>query len=70
VTASIIPQILAVAEALSLKVVVQGIEREQQADYFAECQQRMHLEILGQGWFFGMPVPAKSLAYLYSEKAE
>ena len=70
VTASIIPQILAVAEALSLRVVVQGIEREQQADYFAECQQRMHLEILGQGWFFGMPVPAKSLAYLYSEKAE
>jgi sensor c-di-GMP phosphodiesterase-like protein len=66
VTASIIPQILAVAEALNLEVVVQGIEREQQADYFAACNQR----ILGQGWFFGMPVPAKSLIYLCSEKAE
>jgi sensor c-di-GMP phosphodiesterase-like protein len=66
VTASIIPQILAVAEALNLQVVVQGIEREQQADYFTAYDQR----ILGQGWFFGMPVPAKSLIYLCSEKAE
>jgi sensor c-di-GMP phosphodiesterase-like protein len=66
VTASIVPQILAVAKALSLKVVVQGIEREEQAIYFAEEDP----EILGQGWFFGMPIPARSLMYLCAEKTE
>jgi sensor c-di-GMP phosphodiesterase-like protein len=66
VTASIIPQILAVARALSLSVVVQGIEREDQANYFA----RDTAMILGQGWFFGLPVPAQGLAYLCAEKSE
>jgi sensor c-di-GMP phosphodiesterase-like protein len=66
VTASIVPQILAVARALDLKVVVQGIEREDQAKYFADRDP----SILGQGWFFGLPVPAKGLIYLCSEKSE
>jgi len=66
VTASIVPQILAVAEALDLSVVVQGIEREDQANYFAADNPK----ILGQGWFFGLPVPAKSLIYLCAEKSE
>lgn len=66
VTASIVPQILAVAKALSLSVVVQGIEREDQAAYFAADAAR----ILGQGWFFGLPVPAQGLAYLCAEKSE
>ena len=66
VTASIVPQILAVAKALNLKVVVQGIEREDQANYFAGEDSR----ILGQGWFFGLPVPAKGLIYLCAEKSE
>jgi sensor c-di-GMP phosphodiesterase-like protein len=66
VTASIVPQILAVARALSLKVVVQGVEREEQARYFASDDPR----ILGQGWFFGLPVPAKALMYLCAEKSE
>jgi sensor c-di-GMP phosphodiesterase-like protein len=66
VTASIVPQILAVARALSLSVVVQGIEREDQAKYFA----RDTAMILGQGWFFGLPVPAQGLAYLCAEKSE
>jgi sensor c-di-GMP phosphodiesterase-like protein len=66
VTASIVPQILAVAQALDLKVVVQGIEREEQADYFASGDPHM----LAQGWFFGLPVPARSLLFLCSEKAE
>lgn len=66
VTASIVPQILAVAKALSLNVVVQGIEREDQANYFAADSTR----ILGQGWFFGLPVPAQGLAYLCAEKSE
>jgi sensor c-di-GMP phosphodiesterase-like protein len=66
VTASIVPQILAVARALNLNVVVQGIEREDQANYFAADAAR----ILGQGWFFGLPVPAQGLAYLCAEKSE
>lgn len=66
VTASIVPQILAVAKAFDLSVVVQGIEREEQAKYFASDDPH----ILGQGWFFGLPVPARSLLYLCSEKSE
>jgi sensor c-di-GMP phosphodiesterase-like protein len=66
VTASIVPQILAVAKALNLEIVVQGIEREEQATYFAADNPR----ILGQGWFFGMPIPARSLMYLCAEKTE
>ena len=59
VTASIVPQILAVAEALNLKVVVQGIEREEQASFFRADDPKM----LAQGWFFGLPVPARSLLF-------
>jgi sensor c-di-GMP phosphodiesterase-like protein len=66
VTASIVPQILAVAKALNLNVVVQGIEREEQANYFATDDPL----ILGQGWFFGLPVPAQGLAYLCAERSE
>jgi sensor c-di-GMP phosphodiesterase-like protein len=66
VTASIVPQILAVAKAFSLTVVVQGIEREEQALYFALDDPLM----LGQGWFFGQPIPARSLMYLCAEKSE
>lgn len=66
VTASIVPQILGVARALSLKVVVQGIEREEQAIYFSTGNP----SILGQGWFFGLPIPARSLMYLCAEKTE
>jgi sensor c-di-GMP phosphodiesterase-like protein len=66
VTATIVPQILGVAKALDLSVVVQGIEREDQAAYFASGNPG----ILGQGWFFGLPIPAKGLIYLCAEKSE
>jgi sensor c-di-GMP phosphodiesterase-like protein len=66
VTASIIPQILAVADALGLSVVVQGIEREEQVRYFASSRPG----ILGQGWFLGLPVNARSLIFLCAEKSE
>jgi sensor c-di-GMP phosphodiesterase-like protein len=66
VTASIVPQILAVARAFGLQVVVQGIEREEQAKYFALDDP----QILGQGWFFGQPIPARSLLYLCAERSE
>jgi sensor c-di-GMP phosphodiesterase-like protein len=54
VTLSILPQILAMAEALKLQVIVEGVETELQADYFASAAQ----PVLAQGWFFGRPVPA------------
>jgi sensor c-di-GMP phosphodiesterase-like protein len=66
VTASIVPQILKVAEVLSLSVVVQGIEREEQVLYFSNGDPK----ILGQGWFLGLPVSARNLRYLCAEKSE
>ena len=63
VTASIVPQILAVAKALNLSVVVRGIEREDQARYFASDDP----SILGQGWFFGLPIQFKELAQKCAE---
>ncbi|HEU5350223.1 MAG TPA: EAL domain-containing protein [Terracidiphilus sp.] len=54
VTVSILPQILAMAEKLHLKVVVEGIETPEQARYFLG-----HHTVYGQGWFFGRPVTAE-----------
>ena len=54
VTASVVPQILEMASQLGLLVVVEGIESEQQAEYFA----RAGRGIMGQGWLFGKPVTA------------
>ena len=54
-TAAIVPQILAMAAVLNVKVVVEGVERASQSAYFAALDQ----EILAQGWHFGEPVPAK-----------
>ncbi len=56
-TAAIVPQILAMAETLHVKVVVEGVERQDQSDYFASRNQ----EILAQGWHFGEPIPAEKL---------
>jgi sensor c-di-GMP phosphodiesterase-like protein len=63
VTVSILPQILAMAKALEIEVIVEGIETAQQADYFAGCGQH----ILAQGWFFGRPVPAHGFRRLFAE---
>jgi sensor c-di-GMP phosphodiesterase-like protein len=52
---AILPQILAMAEALNLLVIVEGIETREQAAYFAAA----HCRILGQGWLYGRPVPAE-----------
>jgi sensor c-di-GMP phosphodiesterase-like protein len=52
VTASVIPQILEMAKQLDLLVVVEGIETEQQAQYFQQAKPGS----LGQGWLFGRPV--------------
>jgi sensor c-di-GMP phosphodiesterase-like protein len=57
VTASIVPQILAMAATLDLGVVVEGIETEAQAAYFAATGR----PVLGQGWLFSKPLPAAAL---------
>jgi len=64
VTVSILPQILTMAETLKLRVVVEGIETQTQADYFAASNQRIH----AQGWLFGRPVPARMFLQLLDEE--
>jgi sensor c-di-GMP phosphodiesterase-like protein len=49
---AILPQILSMAKALHLEVIVEGIETRQQAVYFAAQKQPVH----GQGWLFGHAV--------------
>jgi sensor c-di-GMP phosphodiesterase-like protein len=60
VTVSIIPQILDMAAALKLEVTVEGIETEEQADYFASSE----LPLLAQGWYFGRPLPVAEFQLL------
>jgi sensor c-di-GMP phosphodiesterase-like protein len=63
---AILPQILSIAEALKLEVVVEGVETFLQARYFVE----MGKPVLGQGWLFGRPVPAEELHRLLTEDAQ
>jgi sensor c-di-GMP phosphodiesterase-like protein len=63
-TAVIVPQILAMAQTLGVKVVVEGVERAEQSEYFARLQQ----DILAQGWHFGEAVPAHALLTLLENK--
>jgi len=51
---AILPSILALAVALDLGVIAEGVETEEQASYFAEEDD----SIRAQGWLFGRPVPA------------
>lgn len=53
VTEGIVPQILAMATALNLSVVAEGIETETQYGYYLGTA--MHLT--AQGWLFGHPLP-------------
>jgi len=63
---AILPQILAMAEALSLDVIVEGVETAEQARYFAACPRA----ILAQGWHFGRPTLAESFHRLLAERAD
>ncbi len=63
VTVSILPQILDMADTLKLRVVVEGIETEEQASYFASADQR----IFAQGWLFGRPVPVEAFRRALAE---
>jgi sensor c-di-GMP phosphodiesterase-like protein len=63
ITGAILPQILAMAEALKLQVIVEGIETGQQADYFSLSA----LSILGQGWLYGRAVATEEFHRLLAE---
>jgi sensor c-di-GMP phosphodiesterase-like protein len=52
VTVAILPQILAMAAALDLQVIAEGVETGEQAHYFAQAGDI----ILAQGWLFGRAV--------------
>jgi sensor c-di-GMP phosphodiesterase-like protein len=62
----IVPQILAMAKALSLQVIVEGVETDEQASYFASAEQ----PIFAQGWLFGRPAPASEFYRRLAEDTE
>ena len=62
VVGSILPQILAMADTLKLQVIVEGVETDGQATYFAETER----PVFAQGWLFGKPMPAGELCDLLS----
>jgi len=57
VTASILPQILSLAESMQVEVIVEGVETEEQAEYLISTGKVMQ----AQGWYFGQPVMATEL---------
>jgi sensor c-di-GMP phosphodiesterase-like protein len=57
VTASILPQILALAVSLHVEVIVEGVETEEQAAYLVATGSAMQV----QGWHYGKPVEATQL---------
>lgn len=63
VKVSILPQILSIAVALKLKVVVEGIETPEQVQYFSTCEPA----VMAQGWYFGRPMPLRDLIGLLEE---
>ena len=53
-TSSVTPHIIAMAKALGLKIVAEGIESQEQADYLMEREVEY-----GQGWLFSRALPAR-----------
>ena len=51
---SILPQLIGITQALNLEMIVEGVETEEQAEYYASASG----QTLAQGWLFGHPVPA------------
>ncbi len=66
VTVAILPQILAMAASLQLEVVVEGVETEQQANYFCHAK----LPVYGQGRLYGLPVTAEEFHCLLARQEE
>jgi sensor c-di-GMP phosphodiesterase-like protein len=66
VTVTILPQILTMASTLNLHVVVEGIETQAQADYFAASDR----SIRAQGWLFGRPVPGRLFLQMLDDEED
>ena len=66
VIGAVLPQILTLAEALDLGVIVEGIETEAQAIFFGALRR----PVLGQGWYFGRPAPAEEFRRSIAEEEE
>ena len=66
ITAPILPQMLAMAEALQVAVIVEGVENQEQADYLEATGRDIH----GQGWFFGKPMPPGDLAKIVEQNSK
>jgi sensor c-di-GMP phosphodiesterase-like protein len=66
VTASILPQILSMADTLNLQVIVEGVETQEQARYFAGSGTGRRLR--AQGWLYSRPMPAHQLITLMAQE--
>lgn len=53
----VLDQVIEMANQLDIQLVVEGIEMRRQVDYILERAP----QAVGQGWFFGKPVPASEL---------
>ena len=60
----ILPQIFSLAAALGLQVTVEGIETEEQAQYFSASS----LPMFGQGWYLGRPMPGEMFLSVFEEQ--
>lgn len=64
VNASVVKTIIRLAENLSLTTVAEGIETEQQRDFFIQ-----HQCTFMQGYLFAKPMPAKNVAKILTGNA-
>jgi sensor c-di-GMP phosphodiesterase-like protein len=65
VTELILRPMLEMVEALNLQVIVEGVEKHEQADYFVSKGK----DVLAQGWYFGRPCSADELLRLLAGQA-
>ncbi|MBS7455616.1 EAL domain-containing protein [Coralloluteibacterium stylophorae] len=65
-TASIVPQILAMIDTLDTRLVVEGVETFAQAEFLAKARPGA----LAQGWYYGKPMPAEALLVLLGARRE
>lgn len=62
-TSSVTPHIIAMARGLTLQIVAEGIETQEQADYLAARQVEF-----GQGWLYAKALPARDFLAFYAAR--